>query len=104
MGVSPTLVFSEKLSVFRLAGAISSLKVTVTCVLVAATASCAGTCCVTVGGTLSLAEPVTKDQAKSLDKAMPPVSCACVVTVAKQRVFKGRLVVGVKVATRLLTS
>ena len=81
-GVSPKVVFRVKLLVSRLAGAISSLNVTVTCVLVAATASCAGTCCVTVGGVLSVLEPVSNDQTKAPGKAMPSVSCAPVVMVA----------------------
>lgn len=98
------LVLSEKLPAFRLDGAISSLKVTLSCVLVAATAPWAGTCCVTVGGVMSLLEPVSKVQVKLAGKVAPLVSCAPVVTVAVQRVPVGKLVDGVKVATRLEVS
>ena len=95
------LVLSAKLLAFRLDGAISSLKVTLTCVLVFATAPWAGTCCVTVGGVMSLLAPVSNIQVKLAGRAAPLVSCAPVVTVAVQRVPVGKLVDGVKVATRL---
>ena len=98
------LVLSEKLPAFRLDGAISSLKVTLSGVLVAATVPWAGTCCVTLGGVMSLLAPVSKVQVKLAGRAAPLVSCAPVVTVAVQRVPAGKLVVGVKVATRLAVS
>ena len=64
------------------AGAISSLKVAVTKVLVAATASCAGTWLVTVGAVVSRAELVSKDQTKALANGVPSVFCAPVPMVA----------------------
>ena len=95
------LVLSVKLPALRLEGVISSLKVTLSWVLVAATAPCAGTCCVTVGRVMSLLEPVTKAHEKLAGSATPLVSCAPVVTVAVHLVPAGKLAAGVNVATRL---
>lgn len=98
------VVLRVKLRALRLEGVISSLKVALSWVLVAATAPCAGTCCVTVGRVMSLLEPVTKAHVKLAGSAMPLASWAPVVTVAVHLVPAGKLAAGVNVATRLATS
>ena len=98
------VVLRLKLKALMLVGVISSLKVALSWVLVAATAPCAGTCCVTVGGVMSLLEPVTNAHVKLAGRGVPLVSWAPVVTVAVQLVPAGKLAAGVKVATRLASS
>lgn len=104
MGVLPTVVLSVKLLLLMVSGAMSSLNVAVTAVLVAATASCAGTTLTTLGAVASIADPVTNDHTKALCSASPPVSCAPVVMVATQTVFGGRFELGKKLAWRPLAS
>jgi len=103
-GVSPTVVLRVKLLALIVLGAMSSLKLAVTAVLLAATASCAGLTLVTVGAVVSGAELVVKDHTKAACRGMPPVSCAPVVMVATQRVDTGKLALGKKVATWPLAS
>ena len=98
------VVLRVKLTALRLEGVISSLKVAISWVLVAATAPCAGTCCVTVGRVMSLLEPVTNAHVKLAVRGVPLVSWAPVVTVAVHLVPAGKLAAGVNVAARLASS
>ena len=104
MGTLPTVALSIRLAVLSDKGAMSSLKLTVICALVAATAFRAGTKPVTKGAWVSAEAAVSNDHTKSLDMGTPNASWAPVVTVATHKVLAGNKPSGTKLTTRLFGS
>lgn len=95
----------DKVLVVKLKGAMDSLKVTFTVLLVQmAKLSSAGLTSVTVGTVVSSASAVLKVQTVGATKGLPAKSVAALLTVAVKAVLLAKRLVGVKVAVRAPTA